>query len=228
MFHPKDTKNSKCNYLWLTEQVNLNKIKHNLKLKRRIYPQKLVIARSKLDLAQFGRCRTQFLPRGGLICIICIHSHFFEHPLSFQPSSQVIMVVIHAEPSTSSPAHKKNRRKLNKKRTAGQDADMHEDSMPSAPAERGVDGTPQDDELMIDVEEAGVSATMGVPAFAPLPASAQRTTLKSETRRIPMPPHRMTPLKKEWVNIFGPLTEILGLQVRMNVQRRCVEIRVRV
>ena len=42
-----------------------------------------------------------------------------------------------------------------------------------------------------------------------------------------IPPHRMTPLKKEWINIFGPLTEMLGLQVRMNVQRKCVEIRVR-
>ena len=37
----------------------------------------------------------------------------------------------------------------------------------------------------------------------------------------------MTPLKKDWVNIFGPLTEILGLQVMTNVQSVCVEIRVR-
>lgn len=41
-----------------------------------------------------------------------------------------------------------------------------------------------------------------------------------------MPPHRMTPLKKDWLSIFGPLTEILGLQVRMNVQRKSVELRV--
>ncbi|KAJ7709616.1 hypothetical protein B0H17DRAFT_1028497 [Mycena rosella] len=51
------------------------------------------------------------------------------------------------------------------------------------------------------------------------------SALKSETRRIAIPPHRMTPLKKEWINVFGPLTEILGLQVRMNVQRKCVEAR---
>ena len=37
----------------------------------------------------------------------------------------------------------------------------------------------------------------------------------------------MTPLKKDSMNNFGPLTEILGLQVRMTVQRKCVEIRVR-
>ena len=63
--------------------------------------------------------------------------------------------------------------------------------------------------------------------FAPLPAAtAQSGTKKSEIRRIPIPPHRMSPLKKDWVNMFVPLTEMCGLQVRMNVQRRTVEIRV--
>src|SRR5690606_23083996 len=79
-------------------------------------------------------------------------------------------------------------------------------------------------------QAAGVNGssvgTTAAPLFAPASASAQRTLLKSETRRVPIPPHRMTPLKKDWVSIFGPLTEILGLQVRMNVQRRCVEMRV--
>ncbi|KAF8920992.1 hypothetical protein CPB85DRAFT_1210868 [Mucidula mucida] len=78
---------------------------------------------------------------------------------------------------------------------------------------------------MIDVEPTSIAQPSAAPTFDPLPANAQKTTLKSETRRIPIPPHRMTPLKKDWVNIFGPLTEILGLQVRMNVQRRCVEAR---
>ncbi|KIY43520.1 eukaryotic type KH-domain (KH-domain type I), partial [Fistulina hepatica ATCC 64428] len=63
------------------------------------------------------------------------------------------------------------------------------------------------------------------PAFPALPAGAGKGLLKSELRRIPIPPHRMTPLKKDWINIFGPLTEHLGLQVRMNVHRRCVEAR---
>jgi len=35
----------------------------------------------------------------------------------------------------------------------------------------------------------------------------------------------MTPLKKEWVNVYGPLVEMMGLQVRMNVKRRCVELK---
>ncbi len=90
---------------------------------------------------------------------------------------------------------------------------------------RDADG---DDELMIDVEPTSLApGTSAAPTFAPVAPGADKTTLKSETRRIPIPPHRMTPLKKDWLHIFGPLTEILGLQVRMNVQRRSVEIRVR-
>ena len=86
---------------------------------------------------------------------------------------------------------------------------------------------------MIDTEGTGLqdaAGTSSLPSFPPLSESAQQTSLakKSETRRIPIPPHRMTPLKKDWVSVFGPLTELLGLQVRMNVQRRCVEIRVSV
>ncbi|THU84798.1 eukaryotic type KH-domain (KH-domain type I) [Dendrothele bispora CBS 962.96] len=78
---------------------------------------------------------------------------------------------------------------------------------------------------MIDLDASSLPNTSGAPVFEPLPANAGRALLKSETRRIPVPPHRMTPLKKDWINIFGPLTEILGLQVRMNVQRGCVEAR---
>jgi RNA-binding protein PNO1 len=83
-----------------------------------------------------------------------------------------------------------------------------------------------DDELMIDKDPILDPSTSSAPVFPPVTPGAEKTTLKSETRRIPMPPHRMTPLKKDWLNIFGPLTEILGLQVRMNVQRRSVEVRV--
>ncbi|OCB84323.1 hypothetical protein A7U60_g9003 [Sanghuangporus baumii] len=88
-----------------------------------------------------------------------------------------------------------------------------------------------DDTLMIDESAAPAlnpsdSATDAL-TFEPLSAAAQQAALakKTEMRRIPIPPHRMTPLKNDWVNVFGPLTELLGLQVRMNVQRRCVELR---
>ena len=153
------------------------------------------------------------------------------------------MVVVHAEPSTSTAApHKKSRRKMSKKKTNSsvesqnsheEDAEMQEQTFAgsSEAAQAAIiedNGNAEDDDIMIDDDPSSLPTQNAAPAFPALPASAQRTTLKSETRRIPIPPHRMTPLKKEWVNVFGPLTEILGLQVRMNVQRKCVEIRVRI
>lgn len=90
-----------------------------------------------------------------------------------------------------------------------------------------------DDDLMIDalptttsLPDAFTTSAPIFPALTPNQAAGGKSTAKAEMRRIPIPPHRMTPLKKEWVSLFGPLTEILGLQVRMNVQRRCVEARV--
>ena len=84
-----------------------------------------------------------------------------------------------------------------------------------------------DDELMIDTDPSTTGpALTSAPSFPALTGAALQASLKSEMRRISIPPHRMSPLKKDWINIFGPLTEILGLQIRMNVQRKAVEIRV--
>ncbi|KAM5532086.1 hypothetical protein V8D89_014250 [Ganoderma adspersum] len=145
------------------------------------------------------------------------------------------MVVVHTEASTSDVKHKKNRRKMAKKPAriapaeGAEDLEMDEASLataeePAGETEHETNWTEQDDEIMIDTDPSAPPQT-DAPAFPPLPASAQRSALKSEIRRIPIPPHRMTPLKKDWVNIFSPLTEMLQLQVRMNVQRKCVEIR---
>ena len=81
-------------------------------------------------------------------------------------------------------------------------------------------------DIMEEDAPNAASTLADAPLFAPLPASAQKVTAATESRKISIPPHRMTPLKKDWINIFSPLTEMLGLQVRMNVQRRAVEIRV--
>jgi len=47
----------------------------------------------------------------------------------------------------------------------------------------------------------------------------------SEFRKIPVPPHRYTPLKESWMKIFTPIVEHLHLQVRFNLNKRNVEIR---
>ncbi|KAI1794635.1 hypothetical protein LXA43DRAFT_995906 [Ganoderma leucocontextum] len=145
------------------------------------------------------------------------------------------MVVLHTQASTSEVKHKKNRRKMTKKppriaaAEGAEDQEMDDASPATAEEPAGetqpeTNWTEQDDEIVIDTDPSAPPQT-DAPAFPPLPASAQHSVLKSEIRRIPIPPHRMTPLKKDWVNVFSPLTEMLQLQVRMNVQRKCVEIR---
>ncbi|KAI6099926.1 hypothetical protein EDD16DRAFT_1657701 [Pisolithus croceorrhizus] len=70
-----------------------------------------------------------------------------------------------------------------------------------------------------DIGEASIPHTSTAPSFPPLPASA------ASSQRIPIPPHRMTPIKETGLTYSPHSRRVLGLQVRMNVQRRCVEIR---
>jgi len=48
---------------------------------------------------------------------------------------------------------------------------------------------------------------------------------KKEIRKVPVPPHRMTPLKTNWEKIYTPLVSHMKLQVRMNTATRNVELR---
>lgn len=48
---------------------------------------------------------------------------------------------------------------------------------------------------------------------------------KEEFRKVPVPPHRYTPLKENWMKIFTPIVEHLLLQVRFNLKTRNVEIK---
>ena len=136
------------------------------------------------------------------------------------------MVVVQSVPSTSK-SPRKNRRTLSKKkapRVVGDDALNQEHEATNVPPKETEPS--QDEDILIDVDGADIAPPTEAPFFGPAPASAGKT-LRSETRRVAIPPHRMSPLKRDWINIFGPLSEILGLQVRMNVQRKCVEMRVR-
>ncbi len=46
-----------------------------------------------------------------------------------------------------------------------------------------------------------------------------------ETRRVSVPPNRVTPLKENWLKIFEPIVEHLHLQIRYKTKTRQVEIR---
>ncbi|KAL8661026.1 MAG: hypothetical protein Q9202_005957 [Teloschistes flavicans] len=63
----------------------------------------------------------------------------------------------------------------------------------------------------------------GRPRFSP--AKSIGVVHRVEMRKILVPPHRMSPLKSAWRNVYPPLVEHLKLQVRMNVKGRAVELR---
>jgi hypothetical protein len=75
------------------------------------------------------------------------------------------------------------------------------------------------DEEQMDDEEDGV--------FAPISAR-EMGGVQMEMRRVPVPAHRLTPLRDNWMKIYQPVVEHMKLQIRFNPKRRCVEIRVRV
>ncbi|KAM3718535.1 RNA-binding protein [Dirofilaria immitis] len=47
----------------------------------------------------------------------------------------------------------------------------------------------------------------------------------AEVRKIPVPPHRYSPLKEHWTKIVLPVVKQLHLQIRFNLKSRNVEIR---
>ena len=49
---------------------------------------------------------------------------------------------------------------------------------------------------------------------------------KDELRRIPVPPHRMAPLRKNWEKIVTTVVENMKMQIRMNTKKKCVELKV--
>jgi len=97
----------------------------------------------------------------------------------------------------------------------------------------------QDDELLLDAPdvvpselnavqpaEGDIEMTVdldGRPRFAP--ARNTDGPRRVETRKVPIPPHRITPLKASWPKIYPPLVEHLKLQVKMNTKNKAVEMR---
>ncbi len=62
------------------------------------------------------------------------------------------------------------------------------------------------------------------PMVAPVPKRG-RLKQEGEVRKVPVPPHRYTPLKDNWMKIFNPVVENMHLQIRFNLKSRNVEIR---
>ena len=72
--------------------------------------------------------------------------------------------------------------------------------------------------------KAVASASVAAPEFPPVSA-VDAAGGCSEFRRVQVPPHRLTPLKKEWMQLYTPIVDHLKLDVRMNARLRAVELR---
>ena len=91
----------------------------------------------------------------------------------------------------------------------------------AAPDAEGEASAPQQPETEMQIDDAVDEE--GRPRFAP--ASARTEAVRVEHRKVPIPPHRMTPLKASWPKIYPPLVEHLKLQCRMNMKSKAVELR---
>lgn len=99
-----------------------------------------------------------------------------------------------------------------------------------------MDEDEEDDSILIDpsslslpepVQRIPISSLPGADALSFPAVSHTSTSGLTQRRKVSIPPHRMTPLKRDWIKIYGPLVEECGLQVRMNLKRRWVEMKVR-
>ncbi|XP_005184464.1 RNA-binding protein pno1 [Musca domestica] len=76
-----------------------------------------------------------------------------------------------------------------------------------------------DTEMQVD-EATGIEGSVSKNQ----PPKAKR--VKSEVRKIAVPPHRYSSLKEHWMKIFTPIVEHMKLQIRFNMKARQVELRI--
>eukprot|EP00298_Acanthocystis_sp_HF-20_P026831 c4663_g2_i1.p1 GENE.c4663_g2_i1~~c4663_g2_i1.p1 ORF type:complete len:240 (+),score=115.85 c4663_g2_i1:41-721(+) len=93
---------------------------------------------------------------------------------------------------------------------------MEDESYVSAEKVQNVAESMMDDEEQEQEEENAM--------FPPV-AGNEGSGVIAEKRQIPVPPHRLTPLRQTWQQIYQPVVQYLKLQIRYNTTRRCVEIR---
>lgn len=85
---------------------------------------------------------------------------------------------------------------------------------------------PEDTSMQVDSEgRPHFTPSNEITSSSPTTSPSSALTTKITTRKIPIPPHRYTPLKTAWPKIYPPLVEHLKLQVRMNIRAKSVELR---
>ncbi|XP_013880774.1 RNA-binding protein PNO1 [Austrofundulus limnaeus] len=116
---------------------------------------------------------------------------------------------------------------------------MDPDKTPSLGAEAAVDGNDKEEpfreakrpaksqkrkrEQGADTMDTEDSVSNKRPQFPPI--SGDKLRGPDEMCKVPVPAHRYTPLKENWLKIFSTIVENLQLQVRFNLKTRNVEIK---
>ncbi|KAK5084069.1 pre-rRNA-processing protein pno1 [Exophiala xenobiotica] len=108
------------------------------------------------------------------------------------------------------------------------DTELVTETQPQPPQSIQPDqSTQQEDDTAMQIDPEG--RPHFTPSTDPILSSPTQTTptlaTKIHSRKVPIPPHRLTPLKSAWPKIYPPLVEHLKLQVRMNIKSKAVEMR---
>jgi RNA-binding protein PNO1 len=77
----------------------------------------------------------------------------------------------------------------------------------------------------MSMENVNQVETMTRPEFPQLTVQEMTPEGRVQLRKIVVPPHRMTPLRDNWLKIYTPIVTHLKLQIRMNTQLRAIELR---
>ncbi|TPX30077.1 hypothetical protein SeMB42_g07985 [Synchytrium endobioticum] len=84
------------------------------------------------------------------------------------------------------------------------------------------------DDILVTINSSGNESSTPMdedkPNFPALKPHELRSG-KQERRKVLIPPHRMSPLRKHWMKIYTPLVENMRLHVKMNEKARAVELR---
>eukprot|EP00026_Physarum_polycephalum_P016125 Phypoly_transcript_16968.p1 GENE.Phypoly_transcript_16968~~Phypoly_transcript_16968.p1 ORF type:complete len:224 (-),score=34.89 Phypoly_transcript_16968:37-708(-) len=80
-----------------------------------------------------------------------------------------------------------------------------------------------EEELMGEEEEVEAVNDPDKPMYPALTLSSENREV--EEASVPVPVHRMGPLRRDWPKIYEPIVTNLKLQIRMNTRNKCIEIR---
>lgn len=90
-----------------------------------------------------------------------------------------------------------------------------------------MEGSRDTNTMEVEVALNSLSASLpSKPKFGPLKAH-DMSDGQVQFRKVSVPPHRYTPLKKAWLEIYNPIYEQMKIDVRMNLKSRKVELKTR-